>query len=145
MAGIRAVDVIAKKWATVTPQRAPQYEEGVRNPTKDYAQGAIAANDAWKQGVQQAISGDRFKSGVARAGTAKWQDRAIKLGVARFGPGVQVAEADYQAGFAPYREAIAGVQLPPRGPRRSPQNLQRVTVMVQALSARKEAMLKGGR
>lgn len=145
MAAIRPTDVISKKWATVTPGRAQQYEEGVRNPTRDYATGAAAANDAWKAGVNAAVAGDRFRAGVARSGTAKWQDRAVKLGTQRYGPGVQVAEPDYAAGFAPYREAIAAVQLPPRGPRRSPQNLQRVAAVVNAVSARKEALLKGGR
>jgi hypothetical protein len=145
MAAIRPMDVISRKWATVTPGRAAQYEEGVRNPTRDYATGATAANDAWKGGVQAAVAGDRFRAGVAKAGTAKWQDRSIKLGTQRFGPGVQVAEPDYAAGFAPYREAISAVALPPRGPRRSPQNLQRVNAVVMAVSARKEALLKGGR
>ncbi len=145
MAAIRPLDMIGKKWAEVTPQRAAQYEKGVMNPTKDYARGATEANAAWKAGTTAAIAGDRFVSGVARAGTAKWQDRAAKLGTQRYGPGVQVAEPDYTAGFAPYREAIAGAALPPRGPRRSPQNLQRVAAVVNAVSARKEALLKGGR
>lgn len=143
MAAIRGVDQIAKKWAEVTPQRAAQYEQGVRNPTRDYAANTAAAAPAWASGVQAAIAGGRFAKGVAKAGTAKWQDRAAKLGPARYGPGVAVAEPDYSAGFAPYREAIAGVALPPRGPRRAPQNLQRVTAIVSALSARKEALLKG--
>jgi hypothetical protein len=58
---------------------------------------------------------------------------------------VAIAQPDYEAGFSPYREAIQSAALPPRGARRSPQNLQRVTAMVTALSARKEALLKGGR
>lgn len=143
MAAIRQAQDIAKKWADVTPGRAAQYEQGVRNPVRDYAANAQAANDAWKGGVQAAVTGDRFKRGVAKAGTAKWQDRAAKLGPGRFGSGVQAAQGDYEAGFAPYREAIAAAALPPRGPRRSPQNLQRVTAMVNAVAARKEALLKG--
>jgi hypothetical protein len=143
MAAIRGASEIAKKWAEVTPGRASQYEAGVRNPVRDYAANAQAANDAWKSGTQAAIARDGFKKGVAKVGTAKWQDRALKLGPSRYGPGVQAAQSDYEAGFAPYREAIAGSVLPPRGPRRSPQNLQRVQAIVQAISARKEALLKG--
>lgn len=143
MAAIRSASDISKKWAEVTPGRAAQYEQGVRNPVRDYAANTLAGNDAWKAGVQGAVARDGFKKGVAKAGTAKWQDRAIKLGPSRFGPGVQAAQGDYEVGFAPYREAIAGVALPPRGPRRSPQNLQRVNAMVIALSQRKEALLKG--
>lgn len=144
MAAIRPNDMIAKKWAEVTPGRAAQYEQGVRNPVRDYAANAQAAAPAYNAGVQAAIAGNRFSRGIAKAGNAKWQDRATKLGPARFGPGVQAAQADYESGFAPYREAIASVNLPPRGPRRAPQNLQRVNAVVQAVSARKEAILKGG-
>lgn len=143
MAAIRSATDVAKKWAEVTPGRAAQYEMGVRNPVRDYATNAAAANDAWKAGTQAAIARDGFKKGVQKVGTAKWQERAAKLGPARFGPGVQAAQQDYESGFAPYREAIAGAALPPRGPRRSPQNLQRVNAMVAAISARKEALLKG--
>lgn len=143
MAAIKDVSQIAKKWANVTPGRAAQYEEGVRNPTRDYAANTAAAAPAYAAGVQAAIANDRFKKGVQKSGNAKWQDRAAKLGPQRYGPGVQAAEGDYLSGFAPYREAILGVALPPRGPRRSPQNLQRVTAMVQAISMRKEALLKG--
>lgn len=143
MAAIRSATDIAKKWSEVAPARAAQYEQGVKNPVRDYAQNAAAASDAWKAGVQAAVARDGFKRGVQKVGTAKWQERAAKLGPARYGPGVQAAVGDYEAGFAPYREAIASATLPPRGPRRSPQNLQRVNAMVTAIAQRKEALLKG--
>lgn len=143
MPPIRPVEVIARKWAEVTPGRATQYEAGVRNPVKDYATNAIAADSSWRAGVQAAIQANRFTAGVRRAGTPKWQRKAIELGPARYGPGVQAAQADYAAGFAPFREVIEQTTLPPRGPRRSPQNLQRVAAMANALGARKEALLRG--
>lgn len=145
MAAIRALDVISRKWARVASQSGPSYEEGITNPLRDYQAGAVAANDAWKSGVQAAVTGNRFESGVRRTGTSKWQRNAIAKGPVRFQQGVQVAQPDYEAGFAPFREAIAAAVLPARGPRRSPQNLQRVTAIVQAISARKEAQLRGGR
>lgn len=144
MAAIRSATDIAKKWAEVTPGRAAQYEQGVRNPVRDYAANAQAAASAYAAGVQAAITGNRFARGIAKVGNAKWQERSAKLGPARYGPGVQAAVGDYEAGFAPYREAIQSVTLPPRGPRRAPQNLQRVNAIVQAIAARKEALLKGG-
>lgn len=145
MAAIRGLDVISRKWARVSSASGPSYEEGVVNPVRDYAAGALVANEAWKAGTQAAISGNRFEAGVKRTGTAKWQKNAIAKGPARFSQGVAIAAPDYEAGFAPYREAIAGVQLPARGARRSPQNMQRVTAMVQAISTKKEQLLKGGR
>ena len=142
---IRSMDMISRKWARVAGQAGPSYEEGVTAPLADYAAGAIAANDAWKAGTQAAVAGDRFAAGVRRAGTAKWQRGATTKGPARYSQGVSLGQSDYEAGFSPYREAISGANLPVRGARRSPQNRQRFAAMVDAISARKEALLKGGR
>jgi predicted transcriptional regulator len=143
MAGIRATDIIAGKWQRVAGASGQSYTEGVTNPVRDYVAGASAANDAWKAGVSAAVAGDRFKNGVRKAGAEKWQRNAIAKGPGRFGEGVRAASGDYAAGFAPYRETIAATPLPARGARRSPQNMQRAAAMVAALSAKKEALLKG--
>lgn len=140
MAAIRAVDVIAKKWATVTPQRTADYEEGIRNPRKDWKTETAAAADAWKTGVTAAIAGGRFSKGVNRAGTSSWQEASLAKGVQRWGPGVALGEDKYAAGFGPYREAIARVQLPPRFARRDPRNLDRVKAITTALAAVKESL-----
>ena len=138
MAQIRATDVIARKWATVTPQRSADYEEGIKNPVRDWATNAKAASDSWKAGVQSAVQRDAFAKGVTAAGTAKWLKGALEKGVARWGPGVALAEDDYASGFGPFRDAIARTNLPPRFPRRDPRNLERVKVIVEALRAQKE-------
>lgn len=139
MADIRPVDVIAGKWATVTPQRSPDYEAGVKNPRKDWARNTMAAVEAWAAGVQAAIQNKLFGKGVQKAGTPKWQENAVAKGVTRWGPGVALAQDAYATGFAPYREAIARVQLPPRFARRDPRNLARVSAIVDALKRVKEA------
>ena len=143
MADIRATDLIASKWQRVAGASGQSYTDGVTNPIRDYAAGATAANDAWKAGVTAAVSGNRFSAGVRKAGNEKWQRNAIAKGPGRFGEGVRAATGDYTAGFSPYRETIAQTQLPPRGARRSPQNMQRASAMVAALAAKKEALIKG--
>jgi hypothetical protein len=139
MADIRPVDQIARKWAGVTPQRASDYESGVKDPRKDWARNTAAAAEAWAAGVQAAIQNKLFAKGVGRAGTPKWQNASVAKGVSRWGPGVQLAEEAYSLGFAPYREAIARVQLPPRYARRDPRNLARVNAIVEALKRAKES------
>lgn len=139
MAAIRPIDQIATKWSTVTPQRTPDYQAGVEQPRADWARQAAGANDAWKAGIQAAVQRDAFTKGVARAGTPTWQQGALTKGVARWGPGVQLAETKYATNFAPFRQAIESVQLPPRFARRDPRNIQRVTAIVDALRRAKEA------
>lgn len=133
MADIAGVDVIAAKWARVTPTRSADYEAGVRNPRRDWARSTLNATAAFKTGMQEAISKGRWEKGVARAGNAAWQAGAVEKGVPRWGPGVTVAEPKYSAAFAPYVAAIKAVTLPPRFARRDPRNLLRVQAIVDAL------------
>ena len=141
MAAIRAVDVIGRKWAEVTPQRAGEYTTGVQNPRASWMREAVAAAAAWAAGVQSAITTGSFAKGVTKATDSKWTKGAVEKGSARFGPGVQIAQADYIKGFTPYRNAIAAVTLPPRFARRDPRNLLRVAAIVDAMNAAKKAQV----
>lgn len=141
MAEIAGVDVIAAKWARVTPTRTTDYEDGIRNPRRDWLRSTIAATDAWKAGIQEAIGKGTWGKGVSRAGTTGWQSGAIEKGLARWGPGVQVAQAKYSSAFAPFVAAIKGVTLPPRFARRDPRNLLRVNAIVDALVKAKQAQM----
>lgn len=141
MANIRSLETIAQKWATVTPQRVGDYEAGIQAPRRDWQQSTLAAEDSYTQGVQAAIAEKRFGKGVRKAGTSKWQENALQKGTQRWGPGVQMAQAAYAAGFAPIRDAIERVTLPPRYARRDPRNLNRVKAIVDAVV---EAAKKSG-
>lgn len=141
MAFIRAIELIATKWAEVTPRRSDSYAEGIANPRRSWAAGAKGAETAYEDGVRDAITRKAFGKGVTKAGDAKWARKASVNGVRNWGPGVAEAKGDYLAGFAPYREAIAACVLSPRYARRDPRNLKRVEDVVKALVAKKLSML----
>lgn len=140
MAAIASVELIANKWARVTPQRSEDYRLGVTNPQRNWEQNTKAANDAWKEGTAKAIAEDRFTKGVSRAGQAKWQLGATTKGVTRWPEGVRLGEDAYRTGFAPFQQAIERLTLPPRFARRDPRNLLRVEAVVNALKAVKEGL-----
>ena len=144
MAFIRSIDQIARKFATVTPGRSEDYRSGVENPRRDWMTATAGAESAYEAGVTQAIAKKRFGRGVKAAGTEAWQRGAVEKGTARWGPGVTMAQEKYGRNFAPYRDAIERVQLPPRFARRDPRNLARVKAVVDALVAAKEARLGRG-
>lgn len=133
MTAIKSIDRISRKWAQVTPQRAQQYAEGVENPRRSWQQATLEAEDRQHAGVQAAIQNRSFAKGVERAGDAKWKRGATQKGPARWAEGVRVGQQDYAAGFAPYREAIANIQLPPRGPKGDPANYERVRIIGETL------------
>lgn len=141
MAFIRSIEHIGHKWATVTPGRTEDYAAGVANPRKDWAVATAAAEPAFEMGVTQSIAKKRFGKGVKRAGTETWQRGSIEKGTARWGPGVTMAQDKYSRAFAPFRDAIERVTLPPRYARRDPRNLERVKAVVNALIAAKEQQM----
>lgn len=122
------------KWVRRTQNAGAEYAEGVRNPRVSWQQATVAAAGNQAKGVQQAITEKRFEKGVAKAGDQRWQSKALSKGEARFGPGVAEAQGDYDAGFAPYAQVIQSTNLPPRGPKGDPANIQRVAVMAKALN-----------
>jgi len=143
MAFIRSVDLIATKWAEVTPMRAGDYASGIASPRRSWCAATKAAEKSYEEGVTKSIGRKAFGSGVTKAGDEKWSRKASTRGVANWGPGVADAKGDYAAGFAPYQAAISACMLPPRYARRDPRNLARVKAIVDCLIAKKESL--GGR
>lgn len=138
---IKDLASIGRKFTEVTPQRSGEYETGVKNPRRDWAQATAAAEESYKAGVAQAAAAGRFGKGVRKAGTAKQQRGALDKGVSRFGPGVAVSGPAFQEGFGPYHQVISSTTLPPRFARRDPRNLARVSAVATALGKAKEAQL----
>jgi len=147
MPNIRDIRTLQEKWARKAAQASPDYEAGVAQPLTDWQQATQAARESWAAGVQQAIQRNAFAAGVQRAGTQKWQQGALEKGARRFTEGVQVAQQHnaWQAGFEPYANVIQGVQLPQRGPKGDPRNIERVAAMARALREAKLRRTGGGR
>ena len=137
MAEIKSLAEIRDKWTRVTPGRTEDYKLGIAHPKRDWETETIAAKDNWKAGIDAAHGKGLFEKGITAAGTKKWQEKALKKGPGRFAEGVYIAGPDYEKGFAPYREAIARVDLGPKFPRRDPRNLERVRRVVEALVEQK--------
>lgn len=127
----------AEKWNRNAQAGTQSYAEGVQAPRKSWAAATSAAAANHAAGVQAAIANKSFEKGVARAGDAKYQRGAIEKGTARYGPGVAAAQGDYQQAVEPYLQVIASTQLPARGPKGSPANIQRVAVLAAALNKAK--------
>jgi len=141
MAEIRSMDVIAEKWARVTPMRRPDYEYGIANPRRDWAEAAAGANESWKAGVAAAAAADRFGKGVKKVGTEKWKDRARRKGPSRFAEGVIIGRPDYHKGFAPFSDTIKATTLPDRFPKGDPRNIERVSAIATALHKKRLELL----
>ena len=137
MAEIKSAARIKEKWTRVTPMRTEDYKLGIQSPRRDWEKSAIAAKESHKQAMMTAAAQDAFGKGIAKAGTGKWQTKALQKGPGRFAEGVMVGGDDYEKGFAPYRDEIEKTVLPPRFPKRDPRNLLRVGTIATALGKKK--------
>lgn len=133
----KSASAASDKWARVTPTSSQSYAEGVANPRRDWAQATTAGAQAYKDGVAKAAAEGRFEKGVSRAGTAKWQNKAVELGATRFGTGVQAARSAYEAGVAPFLRVIESTDIGPRYAKGDPRNIQRVSKIAAALHSAK--------
>ena len=140
MADVKSLDKVASKWSTVTPQRSADYQEGVQSPRRSWSQATADAAENYQAGVNEAISQGRFQKGVQAAGDGAWREGVVKKGVTRWPQGVMLGKGKYQQGFAPYHATIAGLSLPPRGPKGDPRNYDRVRAVGDALHETKVGM-----
>lgn len=131
MPAVKPLAEIASKFVRRASSAGEEYRRGVQRATT-WQQNTAAAKDNYEAGVQAAISNDRFSKGVANVSNQEWQQKAAEKGGANYGAGVRMAENDYSKGYAPYRAVVEGVTLPPRGPKGSPENYERVRAIGEA-------------
>lgn len=129
---------LANKFVTRAQAAAPDYKDGVAGAGGDWENNTKASEPNYEQGVQLAITRKAFGRGVSGS-ASKYQTNAVNLGAPRYGPGIANAKQAWQAGVEPAFNVLKSLTLPPKGPRRSPQNQQRANAVALALGAMKEA------
>lgn len=133
MPATKSIADTVSKWQARSGVATNDYAQGVSAGNVDWAGPAAAASDTWSTAVQEAIGRNAFANGVQRVGNQRWQQRARDVGAQRFAPGVAASVDRFRESMTPVLATIQSVQLPPRGPRGSAGNLQRVQVIADAL------------
>ena len=131
---IRDVGSLSQKFVRRGQAAVEDWKAGVQQTTKSQAGEAIAAAGRWQQALQGDAVLARFKAKLNAAGDGKWRDNAIKKGAdqGRFAGGIGAAGAAWAAGVTPIFDALRALQLPDRGLKRSPQNLDRARAVIEA-------------
>lgn len=130
---VRPVAEAASKWKRRAEVATTDYTDGAANAGGRWATNAAAGNQNYVTGVTAAAQAGRFAKGVQKAGAGKYQRGITDKGAARYAPGVAAGDQDYQTGVAPYLTALASLDLPPRGPRGTASNINRVATVAKAL------------
>jgi len=144
MPPIKELALIANKWVRQSQASPESYAEGVRNPRIPWKNAAQAGTANYKQAMAASLAEDRHAKGINRATEADWQDNAIKKGVTRWPEGIRLGSENFASGFEPFRQVIASTQLPARGPKGAPGNIQRVATLAAALHNKKKQLMAQG-
>jgi hypothetical protein len=129
---VKDTGAIAAKYVARAGVATKDYTDGVANAGGSWETGAKNGEGNFEQGVQDAISRKAYGKGV-NGSAGKYVANATKLGATRYGPGVQNGAGAYQTGVQPYLDKLKSLNLPPKGPRRSPQNMARANMVAAEL------------
>ncbi len=134
---IKSAAEIAAKYARITPGRVSDFEEGIKDTSPDeYERPTLEAEPIYERGVTEAIARKAFGKGVRGSGE-RWKDKSLDEGPSRFMIATGKAADEFEEGYAPYRDVIAELTLPPRGPTGDPKNIRRVEAIATALRKKK--------
>ena len=133
MVKVKPVEKVVEKWKARASVAATDYKDGIANPKRDWAEATTAAQETWKKALTEAMARNAFAAGVKEAGTDKWKKKALAVGPTRFTEGVAAAVDEYKKKISEVLSIIEGIELPPRGPRGSESNYERVKAIGKAL------------
>lgn len=128
---------VAGKMVARAGQASGDYVEGAKKTSKDQASAAIAAIPNMKLGINEAIDKGRVARGLNRSGKSGWLSGIETKGQNRFGEGVAAGAPRYAERSGAFDSARGAASSILRGPKGSPQNLQRVAAVVAALRTKK--------
>jgi hypothetical protein len=134
---VKDVATAAAKFVKNGSAAGEDYANGVRGAGQRWQTNAAAGEQNFAQGVQDAIARKAFSKGIQESGAAHYEQQAITVGAQRFPQGIRAAQQAWQDGTAPFIQAIASANLPPRGPKGDPRNQARSQMMAEILRKKK--------
>jgi len=138
---VKPIDVSALKWGDNAGRAATEYATNAAAGAEAWARNTAGSADSYGQAISAAGIKNRFRSGVVKAGAAKYARKIADVGKDRFGPGVAAAKDDYKTGAEPYFSVLASLSLSARKPKGDPANYKRVEEVGKALNSKRLAML----
>lgn len=134
---VKDLSASAQKFGTRAAAAQPEFAAGVKGSGSKWQAATASSGENYEAGVQAAIGRKAFQKGVAASGGDYFAERASTIGARRFAEGVREGAGNWAEGFKPFGDALASVNLPPRGPKGDPRNMARATTVAEALRRKK--------
>jgi len=133
MVATKPLEKVKAKWQSRATAAAPDYTDGVTSPKRSWSAGAVAAIPNMKAGLDQAFAAGRVAAGIRDTGDEGWKAAAIEKGSAHYADGIRIGADKYASKMSEVLSTISATTLPPRGPRGSAANYERVRKIGEAL------------
>ena len=124
---------IARRYVKYAPGRFERFQDGIRNPSKEWEKETKDAEPNYEEGVKKAIARKAFGKGVDACGTAGQQKATIEKGLVRWPEGIRIGEPKMKAGMEDVVKTLEATTLPPKYPKGDPRNIERVRAVAVAL------------
>lgn len=112
MVKVKPESEIKKNYEDSTALVPARYEAGIRNAT--WQTEALAGQDLYEEQMRKEEILRRRAAGIAKVSDESWRSNAIDKGRNVIGARMKAASGKQIAGFRPYRDALAALDLPPR-------------------------------
>lgn len=129
----KSAAAIAAKFIRVTPDRVQDYEDGVKNPRKDWQKNSIDSEDNYQAALKASFARNARVKGIQRVGTAGQMQATIEKGVPIWPERVRTAGEKMREGMEFVVRAIESVKERPKYPKGDPRNLEIVKDITQAV------------
>ncbi len=129
----KSAAAIAAKFIRVTPDRVQEYEDGVRNPRRDWQKNAIDSEDNYQAALKASFTRNARVKGIQRVGTAGQMAATIEKGIPLWPERIRMAEEAMRNGMEWVVRAIESVKERPKYPKGDPRNLEIVKDLTQAI------------
>jgi len=127
---------VANKWSRNLGQATESIRSGVQQVTVAPTQLAARQQDAYLQGIQNAVASGKWQAGLNRVTLQDWQANMVNIGIPRIQQGAVAAKPKMEAFMSqllPYvQNQQRQLQSIPRG--NLEQNLQRMTTFVRGMA-----------
>jgi len=99
------------KYSRRTAVAGPDYEAGIRAPSRDPIKAAIDAKATWQAKMADPATAAKWSDALSYVGIDGWQKAALEKGTARYGPGITFGLPKYED-FASKFKAHLDRELP---------------------------------
>jgi len=137
MVDTKPLDQVTKKWDAAIGRVPGAYTDGV-NSAKDVIAKGVAAEELYKQKLQESMADGRRARNLAKVSDEQWRAAAREKGASRIGPGMTAAKGKFRAGISDVLSTIQGVSIAPRSADPMANIDNRVKPIVAALAAMKK-------